>query len=1024
MKILSKMKLYQKILVALILAAVIGAAAFWIKSSIERVDEHEASLLISEMEISILQCRRDEKNFMLRHDQASSDNFARRIQDLKKYETGMRALTNKKVILGMLDDIKAETKIYENNFQDIKGLYDSKSFGTVSDPALLKISDEVTLMAEPAVTPSSVETTRSLIEAGRNLEYFIQYLPDSFTALLTTLNLRRWEKNLQKIYHEPESGTDFRAVFYRGKLHEDLLKLKELIEVENTGVQMNVSIDLLKSALRQYESNFNEFVANQDAFYIKRNAIEISARKIENNILMMKNIFTPESSQIDAGILKMGSSLLQCRRDEKNFLLRHDLASTDSFAQGIQDFRKHETAMRALAGDKAIVGLLDHINTQISIYENAFQDIQGLYDSKSFGAVSDPALSKITDEFTLMTEPAETPSSVETTRSLIEAGRNLEYYAKILPKSSTPLISILQARRWEKNFQQRYDSLTGNPDSRSISYIKTIEQEISNVRDWLWSEKNKGMPGENLLRLELSLDRYEYNLGQFMQNLDAFHIRRKEMIESARDLDRAVQMIKDKVFESTSENDIDGIYYLNPRLPIHGQSEGNYHDVGSLHAYRPSIREYRHCKNWIQFYFDQDGQYVKETVISSIYFHIWIRTVNDSIDIGFEKEGKYSGGQGGMDNFIAVNYDASKGYSTRNGYSLITGEIDMNYPIRGEDIYQFAMKLSRHSGYPSVLMEPNRYSFIIINPPSNKILILVDRDSDGLNDYEEMFVYYTDPYDEDTDGDGLTDGTEALKGTSPNINDLYSGGVIEGISDTPHINNYKTFDGDWIVDRTESFLNSKFTLHGNLIIRSGGTLVLDNCILDMNRKTKDKIIHVEKGGTLNLRKTEIDFNDTGYWYKVVEGEEVEIGSNFDIYGTLNVQESTLRNSLGIKFYQGSNTIIRNSSMQDCYHLSFEGLSDSRIEDSVISNFIGVPIFCKSSSPIIRNTVLNVEYNGVGIYCFNSSPIIDNSKIIVSEDEDSDTSAFIIVENSHPVLSNTHFNTERVKHDDSSGIVIK
>ena len=33
----------------------------------------------------------------------------------------------------------------------------------------------------------------------------------------------------------------------------------------------------------------------------------------------------------------------------------------------------------------------------------------------------------------------------------------------------------------------------------------------------------------------------------------------------------------------------------------------------------------------------------------------------------------------------------------------------------------------------------------------------VDSDGDGLTDYQEMFVYFTDPQNKDTDGDSLSD---------------------------------------------------------------------------------------------------------------------------------------------------------------------------------------------------------------------------------------------------------------------------
>ncbi|MFH1946900.1 MAG: hypothetical protein ABIJ23_01950 [Candidatus Magasanikbacteria bacterium] len=42
-----------------------------------------------------------------------------------------------------------------------------------------------------------------------------------------------------------------------------------------------------------------------------------------------------------------------------------------------------------------------------------------------------------------------------------------------------------------------------------------------------------------------------------------------------------------------------------------------------------------------------------------------------------------------------------------------------------------------------------------------------DSDSDGLSDYEELFYWFSDPNDPDTDGDGYLDGLEVLSGYSP-----------------------------------------------------------------------------------------------------------------------------------------------------------------------------------------------------------------------------------------------------------------
>ncbi|MBU1036941.1 CAP domain-containing protein [Patescibacteria group bacterium] len=44
---------------------------------------------------------------------------------------------------------------------------------------------------------------------------------------------------------------------------------------------------------------------------------------------------------------------------------------------------------------------------------------------------------------------------------------------------------------------------------------------------------------------------------------------------------------------------------------------------------------------------------------------------------------------------------------------------------------------------------------------------IFDADKDGLNDYEEKYIYGTDPYNPDTDLDGMSDGKEVKKGRNP-----------------------------------------------------------------------------------------------------------------------------------------------------------------------------------------------------------------------------------------------------------------
>ncbi|MFV1882916.1 MAG: OmpA family protein [Balneola sp.] len=82
----------------------------------------------------------------------------------------------------------------------------------------------------------------------------------------------------------------------------------------------------------------------------------------------------------------------------------------------------------------------------------------------------------------------------------------------------------------------------------------------------------------------------------------------------------------------------------------------------------------------------------------------------------------------------------------------------------------------------------------------------LDTDSDGLNDYQEIYETETDPLSADSDGDGLTDGEEVNEyNTDPNNSD--SDG--DGLSDGDEVNSYNTnpnntdSDGDGLSDYDE-----------------------------------------------------------------------------------------------------------------------------------------------------------------------------------------------------------------------------
>jgi len=89
--------------------------------------------------------------------------------------------------------------------------------------------------------------------------------------------------------------------------------------------------------------------------------------------------------------------------------------------------------------------------------------------------------------------------------------------------------------------------------------------------------------------------------------------------------------------------------------------------------------------------------------------------------------------------------------------------------------YQFSKAFSFSiGGFPLILPAPDGGSdsdgdgltdFVEEQIGTNKRLR--DTDNDGIEDYDEIYLYHTDPVDSDTDNDGVSDGDEVKNGTDP-----------------------------------------------------------------------------------------------------------------------------------------------------------------------------------------------------------------------------------------------------------------
>lgn len=226
---------------------------------------------------------------------------------------------------------------------------------------------------------------------------------------------------------------------------------------------------------------------------------------------------------------------------------------------------------------------------------------------------------------------------------------------------------------------------------------------------------------------------------------------------------------------------------------------GNGHDVGCLwkdpHTGTQSFNEDTstldediYCNAWLQFFFDEPGNFTTGQELDRMYCHVW------GTDLVGKLNGTYTTVLGlnywgtmfpfdenytdyYNDYFVHYDarYDGVVGESAK--YELVVIDWnDLNHTVLGEDIwnlslaynirYDLAYPSSLLNGFPQIASNANQKSFCILNPGNNTELQGLDTDSDGITDYDEMFTHYTDPYDNNTDDDYWTDAEEiAFEGT-------------------------------------------------------------------------------------------------------------------------------------------------------------------------------------------------------------------------------------------------------------------
>jgi PKD repeat protein len=217
--------------------------------------------------------------------------------------------------------------------------------------------------------------------------------------------------------------------------------------------------------------------------------------------------------------------------------------------------------------------------------------------------------------------------------------------------------------------------------------------------------------------------------------------------------------------QSLSTSDIDGLYYLRGIDPI------NKNDVGSLLRNASSESEITQCSVFIVFHFTEPGNYTDLYRITNIYYHCWLRARASPYlpqpspihNLGYST---FKNHNGLMNESLQIT--TMNNVSFVDDYALVHAQLNTNPNIavfNGCAIFNFTVKDNTGGGFPELLTSPHQSSFIMVNVEDTATLHSLDRDNDGITDYDELYLYYTNPFDQDTDHDGATD-FEEVNGAS------------------------------------------------------------------------------------------------------------------------------------------------------------------------------------------------------------------------------------------------------------------
>ncbi len=301
----------------------------------------------------------------------------------------------------------------------------------------------------------------------------------------------------------------------------------------------------------------------------------------------------------------------------------------------------------------------------------------------------------------------------------------------------------------------------------------------------------------------------------------------------------------------------------------------------------------RHCFSFTAYWLNEST--CMDTEITNWYFHFWEQEAWYSTYLGRGQSALWGGAH-----FFDWNPDDAG--DTRDWVSVTASEIDeyVGIPPLTDTIVDSRFNVQKtdnttfNSTYDQYLMVgfhnlstpfslnndsannfgvifdgrwPNQQigeyqqGFVVFNLPSYTVLQGLDSDSDGLNDYEELFFYYTNPKHEDTDEDGFHDGMEVNHSTDPNLYTSINIAPEIRLVNPPN----ETTGQELVVTLTWEGLDD-----------TGGDL-LNYYVYFGDDPDPDYVAH--KDGYENYTTTTLDFNTKYFWYIIASDENLTTTSD-------------------------------------------------------------------------------------------------------------------------------------------------